>query len=82
MSDFNDMVLDIRLRMVRLNLKQLDIVNFLVASDNYREYNRESLKTNISLALNNKRQGKKYQTLLSDINGVLDNYESKLSITI
>ena len=82
MSDFNDMVLDIRLRMVRLNLKQLDIVNFLVDSDNYREYNRESLKTNISLALNNKRQGKKYQALLSDINGVLDNYESKLSITI
>lgn len=82
MSDFDKMVLDIRLRMVRLNLKQLDIVNFLIESDDYKEYNRESLKTNISLALNGKRQGKRYQTLLSDINGVLDNYESELSLTV
>lgn len=76
--DFQDLALDIKIRMVKLGLRQLDIVNFLMEDEGYCDYDRSSLITLVCFALNGTRQGKRYQDMLQDINGVLDAYEEDL----
>ena len=75
-----DYICDLRSRMTKLGVCQIQLVSELIKTGRYSEDNRASLNTQVNFALTGRRSSKRYLELLSEVDEVLSGMEDKESV--